>query len=581
MRKITILFLLVNPFLSSLTFSQFTPVKPEFTPIVKNENYQEIDVVGQHGNYTYAIINYYSSKYGSVDNKNLVCYENGIVINSKPFQLPKIPAAYKGDLSLYINYSEIIKGKLFYVLKGYDDGDKKVKGDETVSFFLCNIDLETLLPVEDELTFLCKYNSNFTSNDFLSYRIWLNSDSTCLTVTQLQAENTFKGLNPTMGTMTINYDVYEIQNLELIGKGELKTEFTGEQFYLSNFILKNKSDIVVVFDSGIEEVSITIFKTKKNDHKLPDQIFFYGKVGASELLKKEFYFFQSKREHLRQYTRMENGNLISLRIFRDSTYRDEKLRAYIPGLELDVINSIDMSIIKSFTLKATPLQTTLFYPNDKDPFSKSTFTMQEIQTKSFYTKIHTSKDGRLIVSLDFQYISGSFRVKSAILVANFDLQASEDSWLRIVPKYNFGNNLSLNTLVKVLKEDVYLISSDDKSNIESINAIDKIMNEGHTAGAEVPEKSNFKMTGYSLNSKKNILRIDKIDNSGLVKHYSINEFPGGIDYYTNPSILSSWIDENNMLYVSGFYHGSFSDYDQGRFKVFDYIKVDLEKLDSE
>lgn len=582
MRKFITFFLIVNPLFFTLSFAQFTPVIPEFTPAVKNENYQDIDILGQNGNYTYAIINYFKSKNGSVENKNLVCFENGVIINSKPFQLPRLPSEHNGDLSLYINFSQIIKGKLFYVLKGYDDGDKKVKGDETVLFFLCNIDLETLAPVEEELTFLCKYNSNFTSNDVLYHRIWLNSDSTCLTVTQLQAENTFKGINPTMGPMTVNYDVYEIESLELIGKGEFKTEFTGEQFYLSNFLLKNKSDVAAVFDSGIEEVTVSLFKTKKNDHKLPDQILFFGKVGAAELLKKEFYFFQSKREHLRQYTKMENGNLISLRMYRDSTYRDEKFRAYIPGLELDVINPVDMSIIKSFNMKATPLQTTLLYPNDKDPFSKSTVYMQEIQTKSFFTNIQTSKDGRLIVSLDFQYSRDAFRMKGAILVASFDMKDTDENWLRIIPRNNSGFVLGINTFLKVVKEDVYLISSDDKSNIENINTNDEIINNGHTAGADLPEKSTFKLNNYDLGSKANILRIDKIDKTGLVKHYSINQFPGGIDYYTNPDNSSSWVDENNVLYVSGFYDGSFVNLPgNGRFKSFNYIVVDLEKLGAE
>jgi len=582
LKKIIVLFLLVSPFLSTLTYSQFTPVKPEFTQPVKNENYQSVKILGQQGNLTFAIIYYFEGKYGEVKNKNLVCFENGVIINSKPFQLPKLPSGTSKNLSLYLNFSEIVKGKLFYVIRGLDNGDEKVKGDETVSFYLCNIDLETLLPIEENLTFLCEYKSNFTSNDVIYHRIYLNSDSTCLSVTQLEAKNTFKGLNPTMGPMKISYDVYEIESLELIKKGELESQLTGEQYYLSNFQLIKKSNVVITFDSGIEEVSVSLFKIKKNDHKLPDQVVFYGQVGSSDLLKKEFNFFKSKREHLTQYIKMEDGNLISLRIFRDSTFRDDKFRAYIPGLELDVINPIDMSVIKSFTVKATPLQTSLLYPNDKDPFSKSMVSLQEIKTKSFYTNIQTSKDGRLIVSLDFQYVVGTLNVKGAILVASFDLRDTDNSWLRVVPKYSTGYNLGINTFVKVANEDVYVVSSDDKSNIENINAIDEIINNGHTAGTEVPEKSSFKMIAYNLRSKKNILRIDKIDKGGMVKHYSINDFPGGIDYFTNPSISTTWIDDNSVLYVSGFYYEGHLDLiNEGKYKKFDHIVVDLEKLGSE
>ena len=62
--------------------------------------------------------------------------------------------------------------------------------------------------------------------------------------------------------------------------------------------------------------------------------------------------------------------------------------------------------------------------------------------------------------------------------------------------------MGINTLVKVVKEDFFVVSSDEKSNIGNINAIDEIINNEHTAGTEVPEKSSFKMIAYNLRSKK-------------------------------------------------------------------------------
>jgi len=553
-------------------------IEATYTPSFKVNDYQQLDILGTIDGKALGRIENYKNMRDVFSQSSYLVYlenldENKIV--TEKFTCPILPNQESKN-NLDLNDVFLMNDHLKFIL-GYDC--EKEDGNCVAIY---SVEPSTLKPFDEDAISIDVFEldnsdqSEHATKRSLTRFFKLSDDSSSLLVVSLyNSSEDGNKQNEIDYQYIINIREFDINSLDLKSETELQTDVPVLNYELSQFNLTKSKQLILGFSRNpkFQIVSVNSEKIDIGPDK-EDIIIYSGKVKSDKFERNGMYLFRPGRRLLEHHLQIDDENIHLITLFRDTIREDKKVVMYIPGYEIVTLNMEDLLEISSCELRPSPAQTAMCMPTKENIIKQSS----EMALATYYSGISDIKktdNGNWIICSSTDYGMDQTLFSGYILVARFDPKSKDNSWLRLVPKFQESTDgtLGLGYSFEVLKEDIFLTMNDLQSNISVISDLDDLSINGKSLGESIP-KTNPKMIykPYKRQSS-NVIRIDKISEKGMISHSYIKVLPEIKNFLPTPTV--SWTNNEGYLYILGLF-----EYDLmlDRFREFNFIKINLNTI---